>query len=134
MTKDEIKALVNGTIAGQGSQVDIGGKLAKILNEIIDAIPEGGGGAEPLFVNGKLNTGDFVRDSESGNPTFDDAVEAFLDGRTVQLVNSGDESYLGVAFNVASYMDDDAGEGTYLVCVPVITFDGYTPLIWRKPQ
>ena len=36
MTKQEIKELVSKKIAGQGSQVDIGGALAEILNGIID--------------------------------------------------------------------------------------------------
>lgn len=52
MTKEEIKALINAKIAGQGTNVDGGGALATVLNEIIDAIPEGGGGAEPLIVEG----------------------------------------------------------------------------------
>ena len=36
MTIQEIKELVSKKIAGQGSQVDIGGALAEILNGIID--------------------------------------------------------------------------------------------------
>lgn len=36
MTKQEIKELVSKKIAGQVSQVDIGGALAEILNGIID--------------------------------------------------------------------------------------------------
>ena len=39
MTTNEIKTLIQNTIAGQGSQVDIGGKLAEILGAIVDAIP-----------------------------------------------------------------------------------------------
>ena len=39
MTTNEIKTLSQNTIAGQGSQVDIGGKLAEILAAIVDAIP-----------------------------------------------------------------------------------------------
>lgn len=37
MTKDEIKTLIAEKISGQGNQVDIGGALAKILNELVDA-------------------------------------------------------------------------------------------------
>lgn len=44
MTKQEIKSIINGTISGQGSQVDIGGKLAAVLSGMVDLIPEGGGG------------------------------------------------------------------------------------------
>ena len=39
MTTNEIKTLIQNTIAGQGSQVDIGGKLAEILGAIVDAMP-----------------------------------------------------------------------------------------------
>ena len=39
MTTNEIKTLIQNTIAGQGNQVDIGGKLAGILSAIVDAIP-----------------------------------------------------------------------------------------------
>lgn len=45
MTKEEIKALVAERIAGQGDQVDIGGALAEILDEIVDLAGEGGGGS-----------------------------------------------------------------------------------------
>lgn len=44
MTKQEIKDLVAAKIAGQGTQVDLGGVLPTVLSEIIDMIPEGGGG------------------------------------------------------------------------------------------
>lgn len=83
MTKDEIKTLVAAKIAGQGSQVDVGGGLPTILNEIIDLIPEGGGGGfEPLVVEGSREQGtseiyvsgeDFLKiisRIKSGLPTF----------------------------------------------------------------
>lgn len=40
MNKQEIVALINAAIAGQGSQVDISGKLPAILSSIVDLIPE----------------------------------------------------------------------------------------------
>lgn len=39
MTKQEIKDLVAAKIAGQGTQVDLGGALPEIINAIVDAIP-----------------------------------------------------------------------------------------------
>lgn len=49
MNKEQIKALISAKIAGQGNQVDSGGALDEILNAIVDAIPEGGGGVpEPV--------------------------------------------------------------------------------------
>lgn len=43
MNAKEIKDLIASKIAGQGTMVDIGGALPVILNEIVDAIGEGGG-------------------------------------------------------------------------------------------
>ena len=40
MNKQEIQALINAKIAGQGNQVDIGGALAEILTELVNASPE----------------------------------------------------------------------------------------------
>lgn len=45
MSKEEIKALINEKIAGQGNQVDVGNALPTILNEIVDAMGTGGSGA-----------------------------------------------------------------------------------------
>ena len=39
MSKETIKAAIAAKIAGQGTQVDAGGGLAPILNDIIDEIP-----------------------------------------------------------------------------------------------
>lgn len=41
MNKQQIEALINATIAGQGSAVDIGGKLAVILHEILEMAAAG---------------------------------------------------------------------------------------------
>lgn len=37
MTKEQIKSLIDGKIAGQGNQVDIGGALAEVLSALADA-------------------------------------------------------------------------------------------------
>lgn len=93
MTKEEIKAAVAAKIAGQGSMVDISGALPAILDAIVDAIPEGGGGNEPLIVEGtKANEGYFV--PNSGQPTKAEAIEAAKNGRLViiKIVSSDDEN------------------------------------------
>lgn len=41
MNKQQIEALIDATIAGQGSAVDIGGKLAVILHEILEMAAAG---------------------------------------------------------------------------------------------
>ena len=42
MSKETIKAKIAACLAGQGSMIDISGKLPEILSEILDEIPEGG--------------------------------------------------------------------------------------------
>ena len=49
MTTNEIKDLIASAIAGQGNQVDAGGKLAEILNALADSAG-GGGATEPLEI------------------------------------------------------------------------------------
>lgn len=68
MTKQEIKDLITAKIAGQGNQVDSGGALDAILNAIIDAIPEGGGGS--MYIDAALNihadsAGDYVSEAQA---------------------------------------------------------------------
>lgn len=117
MTKDEIKALVAAKIAGQGSMVDIGGALSAILDAIVDAIPEGGGGNEPLVVNGTFQGGGssmFTRGftPNSGEPTFNDALSAFRAGTPVILKGQiGDNE---VEAKVLSYGGEPAGNGLCL--------------------
>lgn len=59
MTTNEIKTLIQNTIAGQGSQVDIGGKLAEILGAIVDAIPSGEM-PRPIVLTGEPQDGDTI--------------------------------------------------------------------------
>lgn len=83
MTKDEIKALVAAKIAGQGSMVDVGGGLPTILNEIIDLIPEGGGGGfEPLVIEGRV-VEDVIMVDDSD--LYDEAVDKFCQGFPVAI-------------------------------------------------
>ena len=37
MTKQELQALINAKIAGQGNQIDLGGALGQILGELVNA-------------------------------------------------------------------------------------------------
>lgn len=62
MTKQEIQALIDAKIAGQGSAVDVGGALPKILTEILNAAFAGANvqsdwdendNADPSFIKNK---------------------------------------------------------------------------------
>lgn len=55
MTTNEIKDLIASAIAGQGNQVDAGGKLAEILNALADAAG-GGGDVKPIFLSAEPTT------------------------------------------------------------------------------
>lgn len=117
MTKEEIKDLITAKIAGQGNQVDIGGALATILNEIVDGM----GGELKYFEVKSL-------------PVFDDAAEQtmidemglsfadlddILNGKYIGISNDGyklpltsayrgDESEFFVTFG--SMGSDEAGQ------------------------
>lgn len=56
MTKQEIKDAIVKGIAGQGTNVDGGGYLPKILDAIVDLLPEGGAVApkSTITVNGNF--------------------------------------------------------------------------------
>lgn len=41
MTKDEIAAMIDAALAGQGTNIDASGKLPVILHAILDLIPDG---------------------------------------------------------------------------------------------
>ena len=91
MTKEEIQALINAKIAGQGSAVDVGGALPAILSEILNlaTAPK-----KPVI----LTVVSFVEDGTAQdalnalqingqNPTFDEL--AALDYSNVVILNSG---------------------------------------------
>ena len=94
MNKQEIVALINAAIAGQGSQVDISGKLPDILSSIIDLIPEGGN--TPLVVVGEFDTAGHVFTPASGQPDHMAAEMAYQNGRPVILTNAIGDIYASV--------------------------------------
>lgn len=76
MTKEEIKNLINEKIAGQGNQVDAGSALPTILNEIVDAMGQGGSGAVVIELGYNQGTSEFVWTEEAEQA----CVEAFNAG------------------------------------------------------
>lgn len=120
MTKQEIKDLVALKIAGQGSAVDAGSALPQILDAIVDAIGEGGGGgsSDPvaitynelktlrdgggLTVGGKYRITDYVattvqEGTQSANHPFDIIVTATaankLDESASAALHQGDDYF-----------------------------------------
>lgn len=100
MTKEEIKTAIAKGIAGQGTNVDGGGYLPKILDAIVDAIPEGGGN-EPLVVEGTVDVGEFT--PNEGEAGLAEAITAFEQGRPVFIrftLDDDDKTLLCVGKNI----------------------------------
>lgn len=99
LTKEQIVALINAKIAGQGSAVDVGGALPAILKGIIDVIPEGGGGS------GSLEFVDVVAKPESyvsfelfvGFGFTEDVYSKLCSGEYAGFVTNDGSRYLIVA-------------------------------------
>ena len=106
MTQEQIKALISEKIAGQGNQVDIAGALPVILGEIVDAISAL---PAPLIVKGTIGGTKFIPDA--GQPSFSEAVAAFLMGATVLVEFRPEASVVGkCTAKLYSFYD---GEGDY---------------------
>lgn len=106
MSKETILAKIQSNLAGQGSMIDISGKLPEILAEIIELIPESGG-VEPYFVQGA-----YADDEHLGGDTmimvpseeFARVKTAFLVGRSVIIPAS--DATEGLAYLVTGYSPD----------------------------
>lgn len=73
MTKEQIQALIDAKIAGQGSAVDVGGALPQILSEILELASQGGGA-----ITHNLEILDDIFDA-----TYEQALKCLsLDGKT----------------------------------------------------
>lgn len=113
MTKQEIKDLVAAKIAGQGTQVDLGGALPEIINAIVDSMPDSKGG---LVVKGTVNgvSGHFI--PSEGEPTFEEAFSAIEEGINVFIDTSNGSISPAVAASKISReivfsLHPDAGGG-----------------------
>lgn len=105
MTKEEILAKVQATIAGQGNEVDLGGALPAILEAIVGLIPEGGSGNEPLIVPGTISvsTGMVVVSEED----LQKITDAYNRGTNVIIEIGGD----GFTLTVCGF------DGRFYFCV-----------------
>lgn len=77
MTKEEIKTLIAEKISGQGNQVDIGGALADVLNELVDAM-----GGEPVVHQVTIQSAeDIIQDVNIDfAPILGENISFILDG------------------------------------------------------
>ena len=127
MTTNEIKTLIQNTIAGQGSQVDIGGKLAGILSAIVDAIPSGEI-PRPIVLSRWPQAGDHLEDLAEIGLTREE-IQAAAAGKRTGIVTTdnqffpltdvgyeSDENFY-IAFYSFYYADNSANLDALAGCV-----------------
>lgn len=110
MDAQQIKELIASAIAGQGNQVDTGGKLADILNAIVDMAGQGGGGENTVL----LLPNTYSTDTNAvASGTFEEIAEAFgITADQVEGLFNG--NYLSVILKIS------AGTNTIKVPIPFI--------------
>lgn len=62
-----------------------GGVLGTILDALADAIPESGGGVEPLVLEGTYSAEDYNLILNEGSPSYQDIVTTLNSGATVYV-------------------------------------------------
>lgn len=92
MTPTEIKSLIQNTIAGQGSQVDIGGKLAEILGAIVDIIPNPDDQVKPIVLSAEPVDGETPESLAEKGLTSNEVLAASQGKRCAVVI--GVQSYL----------------------------------------
>ena len=123
MTKEEIQALIDAKIAGQGSAIDIGGALPAILGGILELATQSG----PVTWEFDLIRNGAYTTWESINMT-QEIYDAIING-TIDLINIKwyFEETVGVPFRALTH--NDAGvidvRSAFLVsfCSKVLLFD-----------
>lgn len=111
MTKDEIKTLIAEKISGQGNQVDIGGALADVLNELVDSM-----GGEPVVHQVTIQSGEEVMDRV--NVDFVPIL-----GEYVSFMLNGEEFVRGQIISVSEGADSKMG------CVCTMGDDTVSPTL-----
>lgn len=112
MTTEEIKDLIASAIAGQGNQVDAGGKLAGILNAIVEMAGQGGGDNSILVLPNAIP----YDSSNTYSDTFEQVAEGL--GITVeQAQNLFAGKYFAVFVNMS--VPAEQGGGTISCYVPM---------------
>lgn len=102
MTKEELKNAISETIYSNGKKGISGDSLANLLNEIVDAVGEGGAGSNILIFNLRL-------DKETGMPITTPSDENLQFRQTLIEGINNNKSY-SVLVNICMDMSDDLKE------------------------
>lgn len=117
MTPQEIQALINAKIAGQGSAVDVGGALPQILSGILELAQAGENAPKPIVITDMPSDGDTLQDVFGYGLTLEE-IEAASQGKRTGVVYNGifymityakfaNADSWGISFEFY-YRDDDA--------------------------
>lgn len=134
MTKEQIQALIDAKIAGQGSAIDIGGALPAILGGILELATQSG----PVSWEFNLIRNESYTTWESVNMT-QEIYDAIING-TIDLINIKwyFEGTVGIPIRTLSYTDangiDVRGSFSTTHCSKVLAFnvkpDGTVSITW----
>lgn len=134
MTKEQIQALIDAKIAGQGSAIDIGGALPAILGGILELATQAG----PVSWEFNLIRNEPYTTWESVNMT-QEIYDAIING-TIDLINIKwyFEGTVGIPIRTLSYTDADGidvrGSFSSTHCAKVLAFnvksDGTVSISW----
>ena len=94
MTKEEIKAAIAKGIAGQGTNVDGGGYLPKILDAIVDAIPS----TSPLVVHEFDGTFESYKDEYNVDDSY---FNKLRNAKEIEIEVEVDETVKTITFSRA---------------------------------
>lgn len=115
MTKDEIKALIDKKIKGQGTNIDGASVLPTILDAIIDLIPSQTDILEALFVNTNLTAEELVANADTGLSKeatcealgiSNDDLDSLLTGGIVRFIYDGGSLAVGSQTPLAVVIGD----------------------------
>lgn len=102
MTKDEIKALIANKIANQGNQVDLGGALATILNELVDGMGDGGG----VFDLHNVDTDNLTEEQAQAICRASSVIRADIEGEIAPRISTYEGA---IKENLEEYTYPDSG-------------------------
>ena len=116
MTKEELKEAIAATITENGQKGITGQALANLLNEIVDAAGEGGGGGSSLLY---LYATDVVGPNEHNAQIYNTIEEGIRNGVGYQLALIEYDGSDGVAYTSTTYVS--LGGIVYITFVMYLT-------------
>ena len=118
MTKEEIKAAIAKGIAGQGTNVDGGGYLPKILDAIVDAIPDAPQPQPAIVIEGAQNADDNTFTPNDPTYTYEVVKGLILAGRAVFVKYFSEMPGINICDAAISITDNGISFGESGIALP----------------